>query len=420
MGKASQAKLTLSLQLDRRSKREDGTYPVKLRLLFQRDFKRYGTGLFASDTEWEKLQLPRPRGKLTQAQLAIESLRQKTEAFKHKAQTILDSLAEFSYSAFEKQWFNQQPAPATDAYVLFSEHIEQLKAEKRISTARSYRDTMHSLERFKRSLKADQITVDFLKKYEQWLVGQGKTLTTVGIYARNIRTIVNQAIARGVLKPEAYPFHSRKGGYSIPVGHSIKRALSESDLTRLLSYRPEDEYGPQAKALDFFVLSYLANGANFKDICRWRYKNIQAEQLIFLRAKTERTTRKKPMLIKVFLSERIKAIIDKWGNKPVQPESYIFPVLRPDMDAETERGAISQLIKTCNKYLKRIGKELNIESELTTYTARHSFATRLKRKGASTEFIKESLGHQNILTTENYLDSFEDSERVKWANLLLE
>ncbi len=90
------------------------------------------------------------------------------------------------------------------------------------------------------------------------------------------------------------------------------------------------------------------------------------------------------------------------------------------MDAETERGAISQFIKTSNKYLKRIGKQLGIESELTTYTARHSFATRLKRKGASTEFIKESLGHQNIQTTENYLDSFEDTERVKWANLLFE
>lgn len=200
-------------------------------------------------------------------------MRQKIEAFRHKAQTILDGLEQFSYSDFEKLWFNQA-AVSTDAYQLFTEYIELLKTEKRISTARSYQDTMHSLQRFKKTLKVDQITVDFLKKYEHWLVSQGKTLTTVGIYARNIRTVVTLAIAKGVLKPEAYPFHSRKGGYSIPVGHSIKWALSESDLSMLLSYQPENEYGPQAKALDFFVLSYLSNGANFKDICQWRYKDI--------------------------------------------------------------------------------------------------------------------------------------------------
>lgn len=56
----------------------------------------------------------------------------------------------------------------------------------------------------------------------------------------------------------------------------------------------------------------------------------------------------------------------------------------------------------------------------TLYVARHTYTTTLKRKGASTGFIKESLGHQTILTTENYLDSFEDKERVKWANALLD
>lgn len=230
--------------------------------------------------------------------------------FKSKAQGILDRLNSFSYIAFEKEWFNTQQK-AENAYILFEEYIAQLKAEKRVSTANSYRDTMHSLQRLKKSLKVDQITVDFLKKYESWMLEQRKSLTTIGIYARNIRTIVNRAIIKGSLRQEAYPFHSRRGGYSIPQGTNIKRALSETDLKKLLDYQAEDSHSAEARSLDFFVLSYLSNGANFKDICRWKYKNIVESQLIFLRAKTERTTRKKPIQIKVFLSERIRQIIKK-------------------------------------------------------------------------------------------------------------
>ncbi|MBL0051720.1 MAG: tyrosine-type recombinase/integrase [Bacteroidetes bacterium] len=53
-----------------------------------------------------------------------------------------------------------------------------------------------------------------------------------------------------------------------------------------------------------------------------------------------------------------------------------------------------------------------------TYAARHTFSTILKRKGVSTEFIKESLGHSSIVTTENYLDSFTDDVKLEYAQLL--
>ncbi len=413
------SKVTVTAALDYRSSKQDGSYPVKIRIFHNRDSKRYGTDIAVTREKWAKLDLSKPKGKTGKEQQEIEIIRQKIASFRNKAQQITDALKEFSFEAFEKEWFNKL-RKAEDAYILFDTYVTQLKTEKRINTAHSYRDTLHSLQKFKKSLKVEQITVDFLKKYESWMLARGKSLTTIGIYARNIRTIVNQAIAQGSLLTDAYPFHSRRGGYSIPQGSNIKRALSEIDLKKLLDHQADDPYSAQARAVDFFVLSYLSNGANFKDICRWKYKNIVGNQLIFLRAKTERTTRQKPIQIKVFLSERIKQIINKWGNTPAWQDSYIFQVFSKTLNAEQERACISQFIKTTNKYLKRIARQLEIEADLTTYTARHTFATRLKRKGASTEFIKESLGHQNIATTENYLDSFEDAERMKWATTLLE
>ena len=81
---------------------------------------------------------------------------------------------------------------------------------------------------------------------------------------------------------------------------------------------------------------------------------------------------------------------------------------------------IKQATKTINKYCKRIGEELEIETKITTYTARHSFATVLKRAGAPIEFISESLGHKDLKTTENYLDSFENETRQVYQRKLLD
>ena len=68
--------------------------------------------------------------------------------------------------------------------------------------------------------------------------------------------------------------------------------------------------------------------------------------------------------------------------------------------------------------MNNIGQELGIEQKIGTYDARHSFSTVMNRKGVSTEFIKESLGHSSVSVTENYLDSFEDKVKLEYTNFL--
>ncbi len=69
--------------------------------------------------------------------------------------------------------------------------------------------------------------------------------------------------------------------------------------------------------------------------------------------------------------------------------------------------------------MKKVGLELGCQTKLTTYVARHSFATVLKRSGASIPFISECLGHKDTKTTENYLDSFEHSMKESYQKQLL-
>lgn len=80
---------------------------------------------------------------------------------------------------------------------------------------------------------------------------------------------------------------------------------------------------------------------------------------------------------------------------------------------------IELFIQSINDWMKKIRMKLGIEKSVTTYVARHTFSTVMKRSGASTEFIQEALGHTNIKTTENYLDSFEKEVKKEFANRLV-
>ena len=71
---------------------------------------------------------------------------------------------------------------------------------------------------------------------------------------------------------------------------------------------------------------------------------------------------------------------------------------------------LHKVLAKLNKHLKEIVLVLNLSIPLTTYVARHSYATVLKRAGVSTSIISESLGHSSERITQIYLDSFNNEQ----------
>ena len=157
---------------------------------------------------------------------------------------------------------------------------------------------------------------------------------------------------------------------------------------------------------------------NVKDVAYLKYKDIEDEYFVFIRAKTALTTRHDPKPITVYLSEGMKAIIDRWGNKDPSPNNYVFSILEPGMTALEQHYCCRSFVKFINDRMKKMGRQLGITRKATTIVSRHSFSTQLKRSGASTEFIQEALGHTDKKTTENYLDSFENSVKKEFAGML--
>lgn len=403
-------KTTTAIILDIRRPKADGKYPVKLRVTYQRKQKYYSTDIDLLKEDFKKANSDRPRGEFKDLKLVLSQI-------EINAKRIIDDMPDFSFGLFEKHFQNPR-FNHKDVFLVYENYINKLNSGGRIGTACSYKCSLNSLKKYSKSLTFDEITESFLKGYENWMIEDGNSLTTVGIYLRALRTLVNEAKQLKVINEEQYPFGKWK--YQIPSGRNIKKALSLSDIEKIYNY-PAYPGSSEEKAKDFWLFSYMVNGLNMKDIAKLTYKNIEGDKLIFIRSKTKRTTRQNQKPIVAIIIDDAKRIIEKWGVKPPNPESYIFTILpNKVISPQREYELIKQFIKNINKWIRRLAIKVGIDKDVTTYTARHSFSTILKRSGASTEYISEALGHSNLQTTENYLDSFEDNVKREYAEILVD
>ena len=399
--------VTTSIFLDTRRAKRGNLYPVKIRITYQRKRKYYSVDVDLSEEDFQKTQGEKPRGE-------YKALSIKFSTLEARAIKVIEKLPQFSFDAFEKAFFEQKSSEQ-DVYSFYERYIDGLKEEGRVGTASSYQCSLNSFKSYHpKKLSFEKVTPEFLKDYERWMLAEGNSLTTVGFYLRALRTLCNLAIEDGVLAQQNYPFGKRK--YQVPGGQNIKKALPLDAIQKIFDYQPETE--TEAKNRDLWLFSYLCNGINVKDMARLKFRNIQDGKITFIRSKTERTSKKNLKPIVAILTPEANEIIQRWGNHPVSPEEYVFNILTYGVTPEREKALVQQATKNINKYIKRIAAAVGIEKDITTYTARHSFSTILKRSGAPIEFISESLGHHDLKTTESYLDSFEDDVKKQYAGLL--
>lgn len=397
--------ITVSSILDRRRATNDNLYPVKIRVTFQRVRKHYSTGKYIEQEVWEKL----PESKSKKRQVLRSDIQNTFEIVKDTVQGLLHE-GGFSFEALNSR-LNKSSSDTLNAG--FKLKIKSLLDNEQVGTHLFYQDAFKSVEKFGgENISYTTVTVDWLKRYEKYMLKKGRAYTTIGMYCRAIRCVLNEAKKAGIIKENQYPFGN--GKFEIPTGNGRKLALTLQQIKSIVNY--SDGLDATEKYRDLWFFSYLCNGINFADMLTLKYSNIRNGEIYFLRAKTARTSKVKKEVCAVVTPE-MDTIIKKWGNKSQKPDDYIFGFLTGKETPFKEKEKIKYTIRHCNKRLKKIGTKLGIEG-LSTYTARHSYATVLKRSGANIAYISESLGHNDLKTTENYLASFEREERVKNASLL--
>jgi site-specific recombinase XerD len=293
-------------------------------------------------------------------------------------------------------------------FELFDIHINQLIQEDRLRYAATFKELKRSLLDFNKHLNIyfSEIDVQWLKNYEVWLRKRNLGDNSIGIRFRTLRVLYNVALERGIVKNEHYPFRTYK--VSKLGKETIKRAISKENIKGIINYKAMNKF--TQFAIDIFHFSYLCGGINFKDIAYLTKENIFDNQLVYYRKKTKK-------LIRIPLKEISMSIVRKYESPD---NSYLFPIFSEYHKTELQReNRLHKIIALINKRLKQIGKELNIPIALTTYVARHSFATVLKRSGVNIALISETLGHSDLKTTQIYLDTFENEEIDKALDKLL-
>ena len=331
------------------------------------------------------------------------------EKLKAFNQTILD------LNATQKEYTSdslinrvEKPFKLKTVKDIFHEQIEFLETSKRKRYAESCMTVYNSLTEFNTHLNIYFSDIDtiWLKKYEAWLRNKNLAENTIGIRFRTLRVMYNVAIEEKCVNPQLYPFRS----YKVSKLHkeTAKRALTKSDIKRIINYEASNER--EQLSLDIFIFSYLMGGINFVDIASLTKDNIINNQLVYTRKKTNK-------LIKLPIHPTVYELFEKYHN-PENP--YLFPILFAYHKTEQQKAnRIHKIIGKTNKDLKEIGESLKLPIMLTTYVARHSFATVLKRSGVKTSVISESLGHSSEKVTQYYLDSFENDKLRETINYLL-
>lgn len=410
---------SIAIYLDVRNKKSDETYPVTLRITFQRKQVYYVINYKDKGISLTKEEFIQVMDNMVRLGGTLASIRKEINAEKVRAEEVVNSMDEFSFKAFESKYLFK--AKAGDVATVFDEVIREKKQEGRIGTASSYQCSLNSLQKFfakQKNVNFDAVEIKFtditegnLEKYIHYLRKDKCTDATAGIYLRNLRAIYRKGIKDGYVKQDRYPFGREK--FEIPTGAGRNIALNMDELKSIYhcptgpAHDLKGNINYKAWAKDMFLFTYLCNGINLKDIARLKYGNIKNGEIVFIRAKTEFTRKHGKAEIVVRINSDIQRIIDTWGTKPSKADNFIFGILDPAVDPERERMLVQNATSVINDHLKKIAVELGITKPVTTYTARHTYASLATAFGVPLAYLSQDLGHTDTRTTQGYISQIE-------------
>lgn len=405
--------------LDTRRAKANGKFPVKLRVYSTiiGKAKLYPTVFEFTEKEFKSIKTEKPRTEHKENKFQLD-------AVKHKAEETARTLNPFNFEQFEKRLYRTK-GDGSNLFYHYDQLISKLRENKQFGTASNYAMSKRSLIEFGHyvtgnkptSLMFVEVDKDWLTRYENFMLKELKrSRTTVSMYLRALRTIFNNAIQERDIDLSLYPFGEKK--YQIPAVKKVKKALSSGQLKTLFEATPATPEQQEAK--DFWFFSFSCNGMNIKDIALLQWKDLSGDTLTFYRAKTINTARKNLTPVTVYLTPFAQEVITKYGIVKNNKKQLIFPILDPNQSEFEQFTAVKNFTRFINQNFRKFAQENGIEENVSTYWARHSFATTAIRKGASMEFVSEALNHSDVKTTQNYFAGFAEDSKRELMNTLME
>lgn len=385
-------------------KRTNGEHEIRLRLTAYKDVKYIGLGFSSTVEHWDEAnESPLP------SHPKFKEIIKEIERLKDEADFEL-KLARKSHSSLTPAELKQilqknDKVSARKILEFFDKVIENLEKESRIGYANVFTHCKATVNTFLNG--KDKLFSSFSKSdcesYERYLLQNVKKESSISHYLRTFYRLWNIAIEEGITSKEQHPskyikfkvyrkFKTAKRAINIEYIHAIEKLEFESG-SRLF------------RSQQYFLFSYYARGINFIDMAQLKSKvNLRGDELSYVRSKNKREYNFK-------LHSKAYEIINIFKDYPLQSDTgYLFPILHKQHNSAKKIDVrIDSALKDLNEDLQVMAKMVGLDKNLTSYVARHSFASNLRSKNVAVGIIQEALGHETELQTATYLDEIDDS-----------
>lgn len=384
--------VTIKLSLDKRKVKKDNTYPICFRIYHEGYSTTKSSKIDVREEHWNEnkkcIRKSHPNA-ATLNKLLVERMNVLQNALSVGKNDVSPDVLKPTLA----------PKPIKTVQVTVFEFtnslISELRLDNKIGNAWVYEATVSALAKYhpESKLYFEQIDYKFLDKYNKYLLRGGAKPNTAFLYLRTLRAIYNKAIKHKVVDRTLYPFHD----ISLKGERTKKRAIDKQLISEIVNLQlPLGSSIRQVR--DWFLLSFYLVGISIVDLALLKSGNVKGNRVTYKRQKTGK-------LYDIKLVPQAVAILNEYKHHG----EFLLPIInRSTKNAEERLRLIKDRTRFANKYLKQIASLISAEDSITTYTARHSWATICKKLGFSIEVIAEALGHEyGNKTTAVYLDSFD-------------
>ena len=300
-----------------------------------------------------------------------------------------------------------------DLRLYIPEVIGMLKREGKFPAMHVYACTLRSYEKFcaeerhpkniTASLSMQEIfTPERLKEYEDWLAGQQSSPNTISTYMRTLQAVYNRWMSPGI---EGYNPVLFKDVYT-KVESRTKRALTAEQMEQLRNTDFSVLTLRQQQVLTYFLLMFMLRGMPFIDLAHLRKSDLRNRRITYRRHKTGK-------LMVVDVPPDAMRLLQKYRDKT--DSEYLFPLLHGGLFMEEHHHRYQETLRHFNRELARLMKQLLPGVSVSSYTARHTWATLAYHSGVPVGLISQSLGHSSIRVTMTYLKPL-DAEVIDRIN----
>ena len=289
--------------------------------------------------------------------------------------------------------------------------VEYLKKIGHFGTAHAYEYAAISFMKFNagKDVCIEKINNGMMINYEHHLKTEKKSRNTISCYMRSLRAVYNQSIAEKVFIPRERKINPFAGIFT-GNAKTGKRAIKVNDISKLMEVEISLPVSPlpcgeglgERFSLDLFLFSFYTQGMSFSDMANLKTENIKGNILTYYRKKTGQK-------VIIEMEECMKEIIDRYSDSN---SNYIFPILRNYHDCcefikWKKTGAA---LTVYNKNLSKLARLAGIGKSLTSYVARHSWASIASQEGIPIATIGRGMGHESERTTLIYISQLDSSD----------